>query len=94
MGFLKHFRSRSRLKTSQEELPYYPPPKGPNQTTRLPNNVLRNIFSFVCPHVTDETYEVSERSHPGSGCGLCDLRDLAHCTRVNRQWYNVAQDLL
>ncbi|KAB8360568.1 hypothetical protein FH972_024308 [Carpinus fangiana] len=94
MGFLKHFRSKSRLKQSQEELPSYPRARGPDPTTALPNTVLRNIFSFVCPHVTDETYEVSERSQLGSGCGLCDLRDLAHCTRVNRQWYNVAQDLL
>ncbi|KAL9080356.1 MAG: hypothetical protein Q9159_007620 [Coniocarpon cinnabarinum] len=42
----------------------------------------------------EETYEDSEKTVMGDGCGLCDLRDLAHCALVNRQWYLIAQEVL
>ncbi|KAI9667169.1 MAG: hypothetical protein M1831_001346 [Alyxoria varia] len=93
MGFLKHIRSRSRLK-SQQELQDYPKPRGPDRLSELPRPVVARIFHFVCPHTTDETFEVNEKSLVGSGCGLCDLRDLANCALVNRRWYLVAQDVL
>lgn len=95
MGFLKHFRSKSRLKSKPAEEEHYPPtPRAPDPTRRLSRQLLARVFSYVCPHVTDESYEVSERSLVGSGCNLCDLRDLASCARINRLWYSVAQDLL
>ena len=109
MGLLKHFRSKSRLKSSDNEplsptrhggfytSPANPPQQqyhGRDQTQRLPNQVLERIFSYVCPHTLDFTYETSERSQIGDGCMLCDLRDLAHCAGVCRKWYSLAQGAL
>ncbi|GAB7360667.1 hypothetical protein MBLNU230_g0546t1 [Neophaeotheca triangularis] len=110
MGFLKHFRSKSRLKdkegSPQQQLQSHSYNKGysngspqasyrgRDQTQRLPSNVLENIFTFVCPHVLDDTYEPSERSSIGDGCMLCDLRDLGRCASVCRKWYQSAQRLL
>ncbi|KAF4120503.1 F-box domain protein [Geosmithia morbida] len=53
---------------------------------QLPPKVLQRIFAFVCPHACDETYETCEESASDRSCMLCDLRDLAHCVRVSRQW--------
>lgn len=102
MGFLKHFRSRSRLKDqpkpsqSPRRVQQYPVRYGEDLTKKLDNHpdILRRIFTFVCPHCQDESYEPSERSMVGDGCMLCDLRDLASCSAVKRGWYGVAQDLL
>lgn len=93
MGFLKHIRSRSRLK-SQQELQDYPKPRAPDRMSSLPRPVLSRIFNFVCPQTTDETLDISEKSLIGEGCGLCALRDLSYCALVNRMWYLVAQDAL
>ncbi|OLN82111.1 hypothetical protein CCHL11_07650 [Colletotrichum chlorophyti] len=60
----------------------------------LPKHVLARIFSFVCPHTQDETYETCETSAIFDACMLCDLRDLAHCARVSSQWNKVANTLL
>ncbi|KAF2841201.1 hypothetical protein M501DRAFT_1014014, partial [Patellaria atrata CBS 101060] len=96
MGFMKHFRSRSRLrsKESNGNVQYHAPVYGADFTARLPPNVLQNIFSFVCPHVLDESYDVSENSPLGDGCMLCDLRDLSRCALVRKSWYGVAQGML
>ncbi|KAK4565901.1 hypothetical protein LTR86_003750 [Recurvomyces mirabilis] len=113
MGLLKHFRSRSHLKSnngpqaspppppppppSQQAYSYTSPPRayrGRDQTQRLPETVLASIFSYVCPHSEDLTYEPSETSQIGDGCMLCDLRDLAKCAQVCRKWYGVAQKAL
>ncbi|KAJ9664470.1 hypothetical protein H2201_005218 [Coniosporium apollinis] len=104
MGFLKHLRSKSRLKEKDKRAingspaaqHSYPVPARPRAdfTKRLPDNVLRIIFGFVCPHSTDESYEPSERSMIGDGCMLCDLRDLANCTRVQRRWFSVGARVL
>ncbi|KAF2230410.1 hypothetical protein EV356DRAFT_473666 [Viridothelium virens] len=103
MGFLKHFRSRSKL-NQQPPAPAYPPSPPYSSASvgnssskpppRLPHRVLETLFSYICPHVEDQTYEVSERSMIGDGCPLCDLRDLANCAQVCREWYAVAQRLL
>lgn len=68
--------------------------RGRDHTQRLPDAVLRRIFSYVCPHTQDTTYEPSERSQIGDGCMLCDLRDLAACAQTCRKWYQVGQRLL
>lgn len=103
MGFLKYFRSKSKLKNSspQPAPSYdssYPIPSRPRYghdlTQRLPDRVLENIFTFVCPHTLDQSYEASEKSQIGDGCMLCDLRDLSKCAQVCRNWYGIAQRLL
>ena len=60
----------------------------------LPETVLARIFSFVCPHSHDRTYEKCEDSSLGEGCMLCDMRDLAHCVQVCRRWRVVAERTL
>lgn len=99
MGFLKNLRSKSRMKG--ERSPPSSPYRSPNYarggrdfTTRLPEKVLANIFSYVCPHTQDYTYESCESSQIGDGCMLCDLRDLAHCAQACRKWYAVGQQQL
>lgn len=101
MGLLKHFRSKSRMKDSSPQPTNYSPYSSPSYarggrdfTQRLPENVLDNIFSYVCPHTQDHSYETCEDSQIGEGCMLCDLRDLAKCAQVCRKWYSVAQQLL
>ncbi|KAG5981487.1 hypothetical protein E4U55_002884 [Claviceps digitariae] len=59
----------------------------------LPPKVLVRIFTFVCPHALDESYETCEESAE-KGCMLCDLRDLSHCVRVNRAWREIAIQIL
>ncbi|KAK8245770.1 F-box domain-containing protein [Phyllosticta capitalensis] len=108
MGFFKHFRHRTAPKDNPKsrqasvakyaaQNAYYsapPNPSGRDFTEALPDKVLNLIFSFVCPHTNDESYEASEHSMVGDGCMLCDLRDLAHCAQVRRRWNAVAQGLL
>ncbi|KAF6817310.1 F-box domain protein [Colletotrichum sojae] len=60
----------------------------------LPKEILPRIFSFVCPHTQDETYETCETSAIFDACMLCDLRDLAHCARVCWKWNQVANAAL
>ncbi|KAK3698114.1 hypothetical protein LTR37_017072 [Vermiconidia calcicola] len=106
MGLLKHFRSRSRLKdidangpqaidySSYPPMPSTPARFGRDHTTRLPEKVLNNVFTYICPHTTDRSYQPSEESSIGDGCMLCDLRDLAGCAQVCRRWYGIAQKVL
>ena len=102
MGFLKHLRSKSRLKdVTSSATSSYRFKKSPNAarfgrdfTQRLPDDLLERIFIEICPHTRDQSYEPSEKSSVGDGCMLCDLRDLAKTAQVCRKWYNVAQDLL
>ncbi|KAF9881031.1 F-box domain-containing protein [Colletotrichum karsti] len=60
----------------------------------LPKEILPRIFSFVCPHTQDETYETCETSAIFDACMLCDLRDLANCARVCWKWNQVANAAL
>lgn len=108
MGLLKHFRSRSKLNEKDASHTngvngynangngngcYYQR-AGADYVSKLPDNVLKNIFSYACPHLLDETFDTSERSEVGDGCMLCNLRDLANCARVRRNWYQPVQELL
>ncbi|KHO01528.1 F-box domain protein [Metarhizium album ARSEF 1941] len=61
---------------------------------RLPREVMVRIFTAVCPQALDETYETCEESAKDEGCMLCDVRDLSHCTQVNRPWRRVALGIL
>ncbi|PGG98059.1 hypothetical protein AJ79_08991 [Helicocarpus griseus UAMH5409] len=63
-------------------------------TQKLSPEILSRIFSFVCLHSVDDTYNSSEESMTEDGCMLCDMRDLAHCALVNRRWHSPAHNLL
>ncbi|EAW14903.1 F-box domain protein [Aspergillus clavatus NRRL 1] len=63
-------------------------------TRNLPRPVLARILASVCPHAADHSYATSEESMTEDGCMLCDMRDLAHCAMVCKQWYSEAQALL
>ncbi|KAL7816438.1 hypothetical protein V8C44DRAFT_288688 [Trichoderma aethiopicum] len=84
-----------RRPVSISRQPWFPPSVRSSQLVAvLPANVLQRIFFFVCPHSLDETYDACEASGKGEGCMLCDLRDLAHCSMVNRTWHENAIKLL
>lgn len=103
MKFLKHIRSKTRLKNGTESQGYdtyaatHAAPDGGNRSSpisRLPVKILEEIFASVCPHTRDESYSTSEDSMIDDGCMLCDMRDLAQCALVCRQWTEIVQDLL
>ncbi len=105
MKFLKHIRSKSKVKEREKErekdrahsqgyAPQYAPCYGRDRTARLPSAILQRIFIEVCPLTGDHSYDSSEESLIDYGCALCDLKDLAQCALVSRKWWNVAQDLL
>ncbi|KAM3087491.1 hypothetical protein ACMFMG_001575 [Clarireedia jacksonii] len=71
----------------------YATPRG-SSITKLPDPILERIFTFVCPHSQDETYETCEQSAIDDCCPSCDTRDLAHCARVSRKWRNLAVRVL
>ncbi|KAI3532638.1 F-box domain-containing protein [Colletotrichum abscissum] len=60
----------------------------------LPDAILQSVMRCVCPHAQDDTYETCETSAALGACALCDLRDLAHCARVCKRWYNLATGIL
>ncbi|RFU81737.1 hypothetical protein TARUN_475 [Trichoderma arundinaceum] len=75
--------------------PFFPPSVRSSQLVSvLPTKVLERIFAFVCPHAGDESYDACEDSGNDDGCMLCDLRDLAHCSQVNRAWHQTAVKVL
>ncbi len=100
MKFLKHIRSKSKIKnkdhdqTAEGYVPQYYARGGRDASARLPPALLQKIFIEVCPLTVDDTYDSSEESLVDYGCALCDVKDLAQCALVSRKWWNVAQDLL
>lgn len=106
MKFLKLFRRRSkssrRSRTApddhyhNQQLNYSPPLPTPayDVTRELPRQVVARIFTFVCPHVADASFNSSEESMTEDGCMPCDMRDLAHCALVCKRWYMDAHRLL
>ncbi|XXH00376.1 hypothetical protein Hte_006720 [Hypoxylon texense] len=60
----------------------------------LPTPILERIFSFVCPHTQDESYETCEQSALVDACMLCDLRDLSHAGQVCKSWRATAVKLM
>lgn len=65
-----------------------------DHSSRLPEKLLRRIFSFVCPHSNDFSLLRSEDVNLGSGCATCDTQDLANCARVCQRWCHPAQEQL
>ena len=103
MKFLSHMRSKSRLHRNDGDHVYQPrvhdgylPTKYPvpRRGVILPDDVLKKILAFVCPHTLDHTYVTSEDSMTDGGCMLCDMRDLAQCALVRRAWGDAAAKLL
>lgn len=100
MKFLKKLRSRSHGKEQSNvvdiarNVPPYQAPPWTDLINKLPPPILERIFGFVCPHTQDETYESCEQSAIEDACMLCDLRDLAHCTKVSRRWRKLAANVL
>jgi hypothetical protein len=103
MGFLKKLRSRSQGKAQSDNaarsaivrnVPAWQAPPSRDIINNLPPPILERIFAFVCPHTQDSTYESCEQSAVEDACMLCDLRDLAHCTRVSRRWRKLAANVL
>ncbi|KAJ6185328.1 hypothetical protein N7519_006629 [Penicillium mononematosum] len=99
MGLFDKLRRSSRRSSRRSNRETTDPPSprvnvsGRDYTQQLPRPVLTRIFSFVCPHTVDNTYGTSEES-ASDGCMLCDMRDLAHCTLVNKRWFLNARALL
>ncbi|KUI62859.1 hypothetical protein VP1G_09985 [Cytospora mali] len=73
---------------------YSPTRASAARLAELPPPVLERIFALVCPHTQDSTYETQEQSSIEDACMLCDVRDLAHCVQVNRQWKKSAVKVL
>ena len=104
MKLLRHIRSRSHLKSSDDTslANKYQPPlvdisnglSEPHPSARFSTTLLHELFSYVCPHSQDDSYTSCEESMIDGGCMLCDMRDLSQCALVNRQWSEAAQNLL
>lgn len=60
----------------------------------LPAPILERVFSFVCPHCSDESYETCEQSALVDACMLCDVRDLSHAGQVCKRWRRSAIKLM
>lgn len=69
-------------------------PSGSDFSKKLPAQLLTKIFSYICPHAVDDSYDSPEESTTEDGCMLCDMRDLARCALVNKRWYTSGQRLL
>jgi hypothetical protein len=109
MGLFKRFRSKHNLKVKEEQQqqqqqhqhqqqrsaePYYPSSPGIDYSYKLPPTLIARIFSFVCPHSSDFTFETFEDVDYGDTCFRCDTRDLANCALVKRSWYQPARETL
>ncbi|KAI9822652.1 MAG: hypothetical protein M1827_000371 [Pycnora praestabilis] len=109
MKFLKHIRSKQKLKnddnaevrtqSSNTAASYTKRWRGYNLlAAKAPLDelqfILQEIFTYVCPHALDQSYLASEESMIEDGCMLCDMRDLAQCAMVSRRWNDVAQNVL
>ncbi|OJD23464.1 hypothetical protein ACJ73_05179, partial [Blastomyces percursus] len=73
----KYSNGRYNRQSPQHSGSSYGPAR--DYTRNLPPEILSRIFSYVCLHVLDDTYNSSEESMTDDGCMLCDMRDLAHC---------------
>ncbi|KAI5792900.1 hypothetical protein FPQ18DRAFT_367233 [Pyronema domesticum] len=96
-GYYNNADDKGDYKISRDDA--FLPPRFPEANTnrpmisRLPDNVLDRIFTFVCPHATDHSYLSAEETATEAGCMLCDMRDLARCGTVNRRWHRIAEPL-
>ncbi|KAI9712582.1 MAG: hypothetical protein M1828_001683 [Chrysothrix sp. TS-e1954] len=95
MGILKYFRSkRSKPKAQQELQPYPRRYNGRDHTSKLPLILLYRVFTFVCPHAEDDSYQSHEESLGRTSCPSCDLKNLVCCSLVNHTWKKATCELL
>ena len=104
MKLLDSIRSKSRLKSQNHAISalnsifdnssFLDIPFLPNPTSKFSIELLIELFSYVCPHSQDSSCTTCEESMIDAGCMLCDMRDLAQCALVNRQWSDAALSLL
>jgi hypothetical protein len=97
---MKWFKKKSQSVDADYPIRHDPLQDRPRPTgavewiSKLPAPLLERIFSFICPHANDETYETCEQSAVEDSCMLCDLRDLAHCAQTSRRWRKLASNVL
>ena|ERR1700749_4646888 len=97
MGLFKHLRSKPiKANDSRPKVygHYISSPLGQDYTTRLDRKVLARIFTFVCPHTLDTSYQILDDVDLGDTCMLCNLRNLAQCARVCKAWHDPAMQVL
>ncbi|RDW71475.1 hypothetical protein BP6252_08038 [Coleophoma cylindrospora] len=104
MKWFKRKKAKKALQQAQRQDEYAPtrtlaPYQTPQRSSasyweKLPPKVVERIFSFVCPHTQDESYESCEQSALEDACMLCDLRDLSHCAQVSRKWRKLAANVM
>jgi hypothetical protein len=102
MGLFKHFRSKSSKPEVQTESQpsinghYISAPQvvPKDYASRLDRKILSRIFEMVCPHTLDTSYQSLDDVDLGDTCMLCDMRDLAECSRVCKAWHEPAAKLL
>jgi hypothetical protein len=97
MTIFKRFRSKPQA--NEEARPrvngyHISAPLPANFTAQLDKKILTRIFGFVCPHTLDTSYQVLDEVDLGDTCMLCNLRDLAQCTRVCKAWHDPAMTLM
>ncbi|KAF3932825.1 hypothetical protein ABW19_dt0208804 [Dactylella cylindrospora] len=89
------FRQPFKHQEVAPPVPAFPRSRRQSVAARLPNEILAKIFTFVAPHVANESlYSDEEILHYVNGCVLCDTRDLAHISLVSLKWSRIAQMLL
>ena len=96
---MKWFKKKRSPVLKQDQLqtrqfPEHIIPPASDFINKLPAALLEQVFSFVCPHSQDESYESCEQSAVEDTCMSCDLRDLAHCAQVSRKWRKLAAHVL
>lgn len=68
---------------------------GNDVASTLPEEILRLIFSYVCPHASYVGHRSwDDENGDDKDCMLCQTRDLARCIRVCKGWCTPAQNLL
>ncbi|KAI1102417.1 hypothetical protein F4804DRAFT_267050 [Jackrogersella minutella] len=90
-------RDKYRLYNPQQNNAYNYAPQTGNVFApwlKLPPPILERVFSFVCPHCCDESYETCEQSALDDACMLCDVRDLSHAGQVCTRWRKSAVKLM
>lgn len=90
-------RDKYRLYNGRQDKYYNPALERTNVYApwlRLPDQILERVFTFICPHTSDESYETCEQSAIEDACMLCDVRDLAHAGIVCKKWRKTAIKLL
>ena len=97
MGLFRHLRSKpikAKDNSPRVNVDYISSPPGPDYTAKLDRKLLARIFTFVCPHTLDTSYQNLDDVDLGDTCMLCNLRNLAQCARVCKAWHDPVMQIL